>query len=110
MFCLSLFSSHFQRTVGKIIIYKVYTYINCYYFYKTIYEKPKVSIQIIKNAKGLNTNNPKSKKKQVQTNKRTLILYAPMTFLKGTETMYQIKTKRVLITKEQKTDTKKKKT
>ena len=33
-----------------------------------------------------------------------------MTFLKGTETKYQMKTKRVLISKEQKTDIKKKKT
>ena len=30
-----------------------------------------------------------------------------MTFLRGTETKYQIKTKRVLISKEQKTDKKK---
>ena len=44
---------------------------NCY---KKIYERPKVSIQIIKNAESLNTNNQKCKKKQVQTNKRTLIL------------------------------------
>ena len=33
-----------------------------------------------------------------------------MTFLKKTETKYQMKTKRVLISKEQKTDIKKKKT
>ena len=39
-----------------------------------IYEKPKVSIQIIKNAKSLNTNNQKCKKEQVQTNEWTLIL------------------------------------
>ena len=57
---------------------------------------------MIKNAKGLNTNNPKCKKKQVQTNKRTLILYTHLTFLKWTETMYQIKNKRILISKEQK--------
>ena len=75
-----------------------------------IYEKPKVSIQIIKNAKSLNTNNQKCKKKQVQTKKRTLILQTLMTFLRGTERKYQIKTKRVLISKEQKTDIKKKKT
>ena len=42
--------------------------------YKTIYEKPKVSIQIYKNAKSLNRNNQKCKKKQVQTNKRALLL------------------------------------
>ena len=36
-----------------------------------IYQKPKVSIQIIKNAKSLNTNNQKCKKEQVQTNERT---------------------------------------
>ena len=66
---------------------------------------------MIKNAKSLNTNNEKYKKKQLQTNKRTLILQTPMTFLKGTETKYQMKTKRVLISKEQKkTDIKKKKT
>ena len=39
-----------------------------------IYEKPKVSIQIIKNTKSLNTNNQKCKKEQEQTNERTLIL------------------------------------
>ena len=66
---------------------------------------------MIKNAKSLNTNDQKYKKKQLQTNKRTLILQTPMTFLKGTETKYQMKTKRVLISKEQKkTDIKKKKT
>ena len=42
-----------------------------------IYEKPKVSIQIIKNAENLNTNNQKCKKKQVQTDKRTLMLQIP---------------------------------
>ena len=36
--------------------------------------KNQVSIQIIKNAKSLNTNNQKCKKEQVQTNERTLIL------------------------------------
>ena len=42
-----------------------------------IYEKPKVLIQIIKNAKSLNTNNQKCKKKQVQTDKRTLMIQVP---------------------------------
>ena len=42
-----------------------------------IYEKPKVLIQIIKNAKSLNTNNQKCKKKQVQTGKRTLMIQVP---------------------------------
>ena len=50
------------------------------------------------------------KKKQIQTNKRTLILEIPMNFLKTTETKYQMKTKCVVISKEQKTDLKKKKT
>ena len=62
----------------------------------------------IRKTKSLNTNNQKCKKKQVQTNKRTLILQTLMTFLRGNETKYQIKTKRVLISKEQKTDKKKK--
>ena len=53
--------------------------------YKKIDEKP-----------SLYTNNQKCKKEQVQTNERTLIL-------KGTETNYEMKTKHVLISKEQKT-------
>ena len=64
----------------------------------------------LRKTKSLNTNNQKCKKKQVQTNKRTPILQTPMTFLKGTETKYEMKTKHVLISKEQKTDIKKKKT
>ena len=67
-------------------------------------------MQTIKNGKSLNTNNQKCKKEQVQTIKQTLILCTPMTFLKGTETKYQMKTKGVLISKEQETDVKKKKT
>ena len=47
--------------------------------------------------------------KETGTNKRTLLLQTPMTFLKGTETKYQMKTKRVLFSKEQNTDIKKKK-
>ena len=64
----------------------------------------------LRKTKSLNTNNQKSKKKQVQTNRQILLLQTPMTILKGTETKYQMKTKRVLISKEQNTDIKKKKT
>ena len=63
----------------------------------------------LRKTKSLNTNNQKSKKKQVQTNRQILLLQTPMTILKGTETKYQMKTKRVLISKEQNTDIKKKK-
>ena len=52
----------------------------------------KVSIQIIKNAK----------KQQVQTNERTNEHWPLWPFLKGTETKYEMKANRVLISKEQK--------
>ena len=73
-----------------------------YTCYKKIYEKPKVTIQIFKNAKSLNANNQKCKKEQVQSNERTLNSRPLWPFLKGTETKYEMKTKRVLISKEQK--------
>ena len=58
----------------------------------------KVSIQVIKNAK-----RNKYKRTKEQWYSRPL-----WPFLKGTETKYQMKTKRDLISKEQKTDIKKK--
>ena len=52
--------------------------------------------------KSLSTNNQKCKKKQVQTSKQDWYSRPLWPFLKGTETKYVMKTKRVLISKEQK--------
>ena len=60
----------------------------------------KVSMQIIKNAK-------RNRYKRTNEHWYSRPLWP---ILKGTETKYEMKTKRVLISKEQKTDIKKKKT